>query len=152
MKLLPLLPDSPEKVVCDAARAVKRTANLMIQRVTTETLNILLGLPGMEVIEYALERQGEQKEVIHIFCRHVNDVAVCPQCGQVSETVHEQEERCIRHLDIWGKATYLHFPARRFRCKHCKKPFTENLSWVESKRRESTAYQLHVYEQCKHTD
>jgi transposase len=151
MKLLPLLPDSPEKVVRDAARAVKRTANLMIQRVTAETLNILLGIPGMEVIEYALERQGEQ-EVIHIFCRHVNDVAICPQCGQVSETVHEQEERCIRHLDIWGKATYLHFPSRRFRCKHCKKPFTESLSWVESKRRESTAYELHVYEQCKHTD
>jgi len=151
MKLLPLLPDSPEKVVRDAARAVKRTANLMIQRVTAETLNILLGIPDMEVIEYALERQGEQ-EVIHIFCRHVNDVAICPQCGQVSETVHEQEERCIRHLDIWGKATYLHFPSRRFRCKHCKKPFTESLSWVESKRRESTAYELHVYEQCKHTD
>lgn len=151
MKLLPLLPDSPVKVVRDAARAVKRTANLMIQRVTAETLNILLGIPGMEVIEYALERQGEQ-EVIHIFCRHVNDVAVCPQCGQVSETVHEQEERCIRHLDVWGKATYLHFPSRRFRCKHCKKPFTESLSWVESKRRESTAYELHVYEQCKHTD
>lgn len=151
MKLLPLLPDSPAKVVRDAARAVKRTANLMMQRVTAETLNILLGLPGLEVIEYALERQVEQ-EVIHIFCRHVNDVAVCPQCGQMSETIHEQEERCIRHLDIWGKATYLHFPSRRFRCKHCKKPFTENLSWVESKRRESRAYELHVYEQCKHTD
>ena len=151
MKLLPLLPDSPKKVVRDAARAVKRTANLMMQRVTAETLNILLGLPGLEVIEYALERQGEQ-EVIHIFCRHVNDVAICPQCGQVSETVHEQEERCVRHLDIWGKATYLHFPSRRFRCKHCKKPFTESLPWVESKRRESRAYELHVYEQCKHTD
>jgi len=151
MKLLPLLPENPGQVVRDAARAVKRTANLMIQRVTAETLNILLGLPGMEVIEYALEGQGEQ-EVIHIFCRHKHAMAVCPHCGQISETVHEQEERCIRHLDIWGKATYLHFPSRRFRCKHCKKPFTESLSWVESKRRESTAYELHVYEQCKHTD
>jgi len=151
MKMLPLLPDSPVKVVRDAARAVKRTANLMIQRVTTETLNILLGLPGMVVTEYALERQGEQ-EVLHIFCQHEYEVAICSRCGQVSDALHEQEERCIRHLDIWGRATYVHFPSRRFDCEHCKKPFTESLSWVESKRRESTAYELHVYNQCKHTD
>ena len=151
MKMLPLLPDSPEKVVRDAARAVKRTANLMIQKVTVETFNVLLGLPGMVVTEYALEQQGEQ-EVLHLFCQHKHEVAMCPSCGQVCDVLHEQEERAIRHLDIWGKATYVHFPSRRFKCKHCKKPFTESLAWVESKRRESTAYELHVYEQCKHTD
>ena len=151
MKMLPLLPDSPVKVVRDAARAVRRTANLMIQRVTAETFNILLGLPGLVVTEYALERQGEQ-EVLHLFCQHEHEVAICLRCGQVSDVLHEQEARAIRHLDIWGKATYVHFPSRRFDCKHCKKPFTESLSWVESKRRESTAYELHVYEQCKHTD
>lgn len=151
MKMLPLLPSSPEKVVRDAARAVKRTANLMIQKVTVETFNVLLGLPGMVVTEYALERQGAQ-EVLHLFCQHEHEVAICPSCGQVSDALHEQEERAIRHLDIWGKATYVHFPSRRFKCKQCKKPFTESLAWVESKRRESTAYELHVYEQCKHTD
>lgn len=151
MKMLPLLPNSPEKVVRDAARAVKRTANLMIQKVTVETFNILLGLPGLVVTEYALERQGEQ-EVLHLFCQHEHEVAICPGCGQVCDALHEQEERAIRHLDIWGKATYVHFPSRRFKCKHCKKPFTESLAWVESKRRESTAYELHVYEQCQHTD
>jgi hypothetical protein len=108
MKMLPLLPDGPVKVVRDAARAVKRTANLMIQQVTAETMNILLGLPGMVVTEYALERQGEQ-EVLHIFCYHEHEVAICPRCGRVSDALHEQEERCIRHLDVWGKATYVHF-------------------------------------------
>lgn len=151
MEMLPVLLNGPTKVVRDAARAVKRTANLMMQRVTAETLNILLGLPGMVVTEYALERQGEQ-EVLHIFCHSEHEVAMCPRCGQFSDVLHEQEERCIRHLDIWGKATYVHFPSRRFDCKHCKKPFTESLSWVESKRRESTAYELHVYEQCQHMD
>lgn len=151
MKLLPLLPESPVKVVRDAARAVKRKASLMIQRVTVETLNILLGIPGLIVTEYALERQGDE-EVLHIFCQHKHEVAICPRCGQMSDSVHSQEERSIRHLDLWGKATYLHFPSRRFGCKKCKKPFTESLSWVESKRRESTGYELHVYEQCKQTD
>jgi transposase len=151
MKMQALLPKGPEKVVRDAARAVKRTENLMVQKVTAETFNVLLGLPGLIVTEYALEQQGEQ-EVLHLFCQHEHEVAVCPRCGQVCDGLHEQEERAIRHLDIWGKPTYVHFPARRFKCKHCRKPFTESLSWVESNRRESRTYELHVYEQCKHTD
>jgi len=147
----PLLPSGPVKIIRDAARAVKRTTVLMMQHVRASTLSILLGLPGMVVTEYALEEQGE-REVLHIFCKHEHEVAVCPHCGHISETVHEEKERCIRHLDIWGKATYVHFPGRRFDCEHCQKPFTEALAWVESRRRESTAYELHIYEQCKHTD
>ena len=147
---IPMLPSGPIKVVRDAARAVKRTANLMIEQVKASTLSTLLGLPGMIVTEYALERQ-EGREVLHVFCQHEHEVGLCPRCGQVSEVLHEQEERCIRHLDIWGKATYIHFAARRFDCRGCKQPFTESLSWVESKRRESIAYELHIYEQCKHT-
>ncbi len=148
---IPLLASGPIKVVRDAARAVKRTAKLMIERVKASTLSELLGLPGMIVTEYALEQQ-EGREVLHVFCQHEHDVAICPRCGQVSDSLHEEEERCIRHLDIWGKATYVHFPMRRFDCKPCKKPFTESLTWIDSKRRESTAYELHIYEQCKHTD
>jgi transposase len=123
----------------------------MVERVTAGTLSSLLGLPGMVATEYAIEKQGE-REILHIFCQHEHDVALCPRCGRVSNTVHESEERCIRHLDIWGKATFVHFQARRFDCDQCGRPFTEVLSWIESKRRESTAYELHVYEQCKHTD
>lgn len=145
-----LLPSGPIKIVRDAARAVKRTASLMVKRVTANTLSTLLGLPGMVVTEYALEQQ-EGREVLHIFCHHEHDVAMCPRCGEMSERMHEQGERSIRHLDIWGKATYVHFPGRRFDCQHCGKPFTETLSWLEANRRESTAYELHVYEQCQHT-
>jgi transposase len=105
----------------------------------------------MVVKEYALEKQ-EGREVLHIFCQHEHTVATCPRCGEISQDVHEEEERCVRHLEIWGKVTYVHFPARRFDCKRCKKPFSEALVWLEAKRRESSAYELHVYEQCKHTD
>jgi len=49
---------NPPKVMNDAARAVKRTASLMVQPVTTETWSQLLGLPGMTVTRFALEQQG----------------------------------------------------------------------------------------------
>ena len=146
-----MLASGPIKVARDAARAVKRKANLMIERVSANTLSTLLGLPGMIVTEYAIEREAE-REVLHVFCHPEHEFALCPRCGQKSDQVHEEGERCIRHLDIWGKATYVHFPSRRFECKQCQKPFTEVLSWIESQRRESTAYELHIYEQCQHTD
>jgi transposase len=147
----PLLLSAPSRIIRDAARAVKRKAGLMIERVTAGTLSALLGLPGMVVTEYALESRAGEREVLHLFCQHEHDVAVCPSCGQVSSAVHDSTERCIRHLDIWGKVTFVHFPARRFDCGPCHKPFTEELSWIESQRRESTAYELHIYEQCQHT-
>ena len=53
----PVLPSGVEKIVRDAARAVKRTAGLMMKRVTAGTLSTLLGLPGMVVTEYAIEKQ-----------------------------------------------------------------------------------------------
>jgi transposase len=148
---IPLLPSGPIKGIRDAARAVKRKAKLVMERVSANTLSTLLGLPGMIVTEYAIERE-EGREILHVFCRHAHDVAPCPRCGEVSTVIHEEEERCIRHLDIWGKATYVHFPARRFDCEHCRKPFTEVLAWIENNRRESRDYELHVYEQCKHMD
>jgi len=68
------------RVIRDAARTAKRTAGLMIERVTAGTLSTLLGLPALVVTEYAIEKQDE-REVLHIFCEHEHDVAVCPRCG-----------------------------------------------------------------------
>jgi len=109
----------------------------------------------MVITDYALEQpfdeQGE-REVLHIFCEHEHEVAICPECGQVTQKVHDRKERSIRHLDIWGKRTFVHFQSRRFECESCGNCFTEELSWIESQRRMSTAYELHVYEECRHTD
>jgi len=66
MKMLPMLPDGRKKVVRDAARAVKRMANLTIERVTTNTLSTLLGLPGMILTEYAIDQK------IVVMCRSGN--------------------------------------------------------------------------------
>jgi transposase len=144
----PLLVSKTIKVVCDAARATKRQAELLIEAVTAGTLSRLLGLPGMVVTSYALAQENE-REIVHIFCEHAYEVAVCPRCGQVATGVHERQERCIRHRSLWGKATFVHFPARRFACETCGKPFSEELSWIESQRRESAAYELYIYQECQ---
>lgn len=119
-----------------------------MKKVTAETLNELLGIPELIVTEYAFEQQGDVA-LVHVICEHRYEVAICPRCGEVSTALHESEMRCVRHLDIWGKMTLLHFPSRRFGCAKCKKPFTEKLPWIEEQRRQTLAFERHIYQRCQ---
>ena len=143
MKLLPyIIP-----FVKDAAKAVKRICQEEFKEVVDETLTELLGIAALEVKMYAIRREGEH-EVLHLWCSHREEVALCTRCGALSSSLHQEEHRCIRHLDVWGKKTFLHFMARRFACEDCGHTFTEELPFVDSHRRQSLAFEKHVYESC----
>jgi transposase len=142
------LPPPHKKIAKDAAQAVKRVDSLTMQAVTKETLSDLLGLPGMKVTRFAIE-EGDGEQYLHLFCEQEHEVAICPRCMEATAEVHEQKERCVRHLDIWGMKTWVHFPQRRFDCEVCGKPFTENLRWIEPKRRQTIVFEKHIYEQVR---
>lgn len=143
MKLLP--PFIP--FVKDAARAVKRICQADFKEVVDETLTELLGIATLVVRMYAMRREGDH-EVLHLWCAHREEIAVCTHCGALCTTVHQEEHRCIRHLDVWGKKTFLHFIARRFQCQCCGHTFAEELSFVDSHRRHSIAFEKHIYQSC----
>ena len=146
-----LLLNPPSKVVVkDAARAVKRVDSLMVQPVTEETLSELLDVPGMRVVRFAIEQQDEQK-YLHLFCEHEHDVAICPRCGKAMAGGYDHKDRSVRHLDIWGMRTVVHFSQRRFDCEVCGKPFTENLAWIDPKRRQTRAYEAYIYQRVQKT-
>jgi transposase len=142
------LPPPSRKIPKDAARAVKRVDSLKTQAVTAKTLSELLGLPGMRVTRFAIEEENEE-QYLHLFCEHDHDVAICPRCLKATNEIHEKKERCVRHLDIWGMKTLVHFPSRRFDCDECGEPFTENLAWIEPKRRQTSVFEMHIYERVK---
>ena len=149
MKKLPQLPVPSKKIPRDAAQAVKRVDSLTKQAVTAKTLSDLLGLPGMRVTRFAVEEENRD-QYLHLFCEHEHDVSICPRCLKVMNKIHEEKERCVRHLDIWGMKTLVHFPQRRFDCDVCGKPFTENPEWIDPKRRQSNVFEMHIYERVKH--
>lgn len=138
----------PIEFIKDAARSVKRICQEEFTEVKDSALTKLLGIPGLVVTMFALRREGDH-EVLHLWCAHPEDIAICTRCGAICDDVHEEEQRCVRHLDIWGKKTVLHFLSRRFRCNQCGKPFTEELPFVERCRRHTIAFERHVYELCK---
>lgn len=147
-KQWPQLPAPEKKLFKDAARAVQRTESLHQQEVTADTLSELLGLPGMRVIRYAIEEDNHER-FLHMFCEHDQGVALCPRCLTVTDDLHEVQQRCVRHLDIWGMKTLVHFPQRRFGCSVCGRPFSEVPAWIDPQRRQTLAFELHIYERVK---
>ena len=137
----------PIGFIKDAGRAVKHICKEEFKEVKDSALTELLGIPQLVVSMFALRREGDQ-DVLHLWCAHRENIAICPRCGAISDNVHEEKERCVRHLDIWEKITFLHFLSRRFMCDQCGKPFSEELSFVESHRRQTIAFERHIYESC----
>ena len=126
---------------------MKQISQHEFKEVADEALTELLGLPTMLVKMYAIRREGEN-EVLHLCCTHCEEIALCIHCGSLLTKVHQEEHRCIRHLDVWGKKTFLHFMSRRFKCKDCGHTFAEELPFVDSHRRQSMAFEMHVYQAC----
>ena len=62
--------------VKDAAKAVKRICQEEFKEVLDETLTELLGIATLVVKMYALRREGED-EVLHLWCVHREEIAVC---------------------------------------------------------------------------
>src|SRR5215211_2062565 len=85
-------------------------------------LTSLVDLPEFSVtrLEY-----DAPLDLLLLVCRPCYDVAICPTCDTASSQLHDTKERRVRDLPWAGKRTCLLVPARRFRCEHCQRPFTE---------------------------
>ncbi len=141
MLLLPL------HFIKDAAKSVKRICLDHFKKAEGSLLTELLGISALIVTVYNITREGEH-DVLHLWCNHHDDIARCPDCATLSDSIHSERHRCVRHLDIWGKKTFLHFLSRRFKCENCDKVFNEQLPFIEEHRRQTIALEQYVYESC----
>ena len=145
MKLLPA-----PKIANDAARASKRIGPEFFQPTSPDALSTLLELPGLTVTHFYVEEQDTTR-YLHISCEHQHDIALCPHCQQPTDSGYENKKRSVRHLDMFGMRSIIHFVQRRFDCLVCGKPFTEQLPWIEPKRRQTGAFEDYIYERVQKT-
>ena len=112
----------------------------------SELLNRLLGIQKLRVVKS--DFIGEEKlqlEVISTF-----SVASCPECGQVSEQIHDESEaQMIRDLSMAERQCYLVYRARRFKCEQCKKTFVERVEWKRSNVSYTERYERYVYQRVR---
>ncbi|MCJ7510605.1 MAG: transposase family protein [Dehalococcoidia bacterium] len=80
-----------------------------------DVITVQLRLPELVVLGVK-----ERKGWIEVVARYRREEAVCPRCGL--GTWHVQRKRDAK---IWGKEVWLVLWKRRFRCRVCRKVFTE---------------------------
>jgi transposase len=110
----------------DDTDALKRISLQEFKEVAGETLTVMLGITNMAVKKYAIRREGE-REVLHLWCTYREDIALCTNCGSVTMKIHSKKTMSIRHSNVWGKQTFLHFISGRFKCEQCGCTYTEEL-------------------------
>jgi transposase len=111
-----------------------------------ELLNKLLGIPKLHVIKS--EFTGEEK--LHLEVVSTLVVASCPDCGRISNLVHDASEaQMIRDLSIAERQCYLIYRARRFKCEHCKKTFVERVEWKRASVSYTERYERYVYQRVR---
>ena len=111
-----------------------------------ELLNKLLGISKLHVVKS--DFIGEEK--LHLMVTSTLSVASCPECGRVSNQVHDESEvQMIRDLSIAERRCYLVYRARRFKCEHCKKTFVERVEWKRQNVSYTERYERHVYQRVR---
>jgi transposase len=111
-----------------------------------DLLNQLLGIPKLHVVKS--EFIGEEK--LHLTVASMLAVASCPDCGRVSNQVHDESEaQMIRDLSMAERQCYLVYDVRRFKCEHCKKTFVERVEWKRTGVSYTERYERYVYQRVR---
>jgi transposase len=109
-------------------------------------LNELLGIEKLRVVRSEFEGDGQ----INLYVESSLPVASCPECGQISERVHDLSEvQMIRDLPIAERRCYLSYRARRFNCEHCRKTFVERVEWKRTGVSYTERYERHIYQRIR---
>jgi transposase len=89
-------------------------------QVQDDRISIELRLPGVEVLEVK-----EDEHWIEVVGQYKAKEADCPWCGRSTWQVHQWHLQRKRDAKLWKKEVWLALFKRRFRCRNCRKVFTE---------------------------
>ncbi|MEG4206429.1 ISL3 family transposase [Microcoleus sp. Pol7_A1] len=93
-------------------------------------LTELLELSGVKVVS----RHQHKGIGILLQVEPVTKESICHRCGEKSHKLHQNHRYLIKDLP-WGESpVFLEINRRQFKCKKCKKPFSENFDWVGKRR------------------
>ena len=103
-------------------------------------LENLLNLPKVNIGNVIQE--GKQAFLI-LSCQE--EEVKCNYCGSLTDELHQTNSVLVRDLSISGQMVYLKVPRRKFYCKDCQRFFTENLEFMEARRKYTVRYEEYIY-------
>lgn len=111
-----------------------------------DLLNKLLGISDLQVRRS--EFSSDEQVILIVESRR--PVASCPDCGQISDQVHDWSDvQMIRDLPIAERRCDLSYQARRFKCEHCQKTFVERVNWKRPNVSYTERYERHIYQKVR---
>lgn len=80
----------------------------------------LLEMGDMEVVDFEQDAGS-----IYLQVEKKRETQVCPECGALTDLVHDYRTQRVRDLSVQGKKVYWNYRKRRYRCFCCEKRFYE---------------------------
>lgn len=112
---------------------------------TLHNIPIPVELLGLSDVEVKALKTNEQYEVI-ITVNSTREIVPCRICKKPTSPHGIGRPLKIRHLPLFGMATYIEITPRRGLCTFCddKPSTTEQLDWYDSKSQYTKAYEQHL--------
>lgn len=106
-------------------------------------VTIPLGIPDVRVLQTSMNERGE----LVITIESTKAGTRCRLCGKWITKLHGRDEWVsIRHLPVFGRATFLRYRPTRYQCQDCEghPTTTQHLEWHEANSPHSFAYDNHI--------
>jgi transposase len=106
-------------------------------------VTVPLDIPDVKVLHTEISKHGE----IVITVESTKEGVTCRKCGRLIEKSHGHDNWVtVRYLPVFGRATYLRYRPKRYRCLECKDQptTTQQLDWHEANSPHVVAYDDHI--------
>jgi transposase len=101
---------------------------------TKKEVKLLTEVLNLESVKVATKHQHEGIGII-LRIESIEKESVCSRCGLKSDKLHQNHQQIIKDLDWGEQAVFLEINRRQFNCKKCNKPFSEELEFVQERRK-----------------
>jgi len=110
-------------------------------------LTQILNLPGIVVKE-----ENFFDETIILEVEKLDKTARCPVCNCLTRRLHQNHFSLIKDLPWGEKEVFLRINRRQFKCTNCRKPFSEELDFVEKRQKSTKRYAIAITEKVIKSD
>lgn len=112
--------------------------------------------PSLGLPEFRILGIYEDEHHIIIYLEKKEALGVCPQCGRVSDSVHDRRVCDIQDIPLRGKGVILRLIKRRYLCQNSrcerartKRPFAEKYESIGKHQRRTKRLNQHIYRLAK---
>lgn len=108
-------------------------------------LTTLLNLPGVEV-----DSCSYVENAVFFVLKILSKGIYCPYSQDYIQELHQVRPILVRDLPVFGQPVYLKVPRRQFYCRFCQRYITEQLEFIDNRRKYTNRYEVSIHYLVNH--